>query len=252
MTIINCSERMKKRSSNSIKTPKGTPTTLYTIKKSLILVSMLMLCFSCTAVRYNASPITVKKLDYPEIGKTITAYVGDHLVRKGTLRNVAVLVVHSPINSFAYNISAMEYPQIGYDEKQDFFAPIGVIKNPLADPARALSLERSSFAKLCVVSIFGMKACYEGHYEKKSVPSIHSNSFQQTLIYSGRMGDKINISYREFSNDRARPAFNNDVEYDLSTSNIIGYKGAQLEIIKADNTSITYKLLNNFPDIQGF
>jgi hypothetical protein len=73
------------------------------------------------------------------------------------------------------------------------------------------------------------------------------NSFQQTLIYSGRVGNKINVSYREFSNNTARPAFNNDVEYDLSSSNTIGYKGALIEVIKADNSSITYKLIRNFP-----
>ncbi|MFM5853573.1 hypothetical protein ACET6I_20865, partial [Aeromonas veronii] len=39
---------------------------------------------------------------------------------------------------------------------------------------------------------------------------------------------------REFSGDLARPAFNSDVKYDLSKSNVVGYKGAMLEIIKAD------------------
>ena len=75
---------------------------------------------------------------------------------------------------------------------------------------------------------------------------VTEDSFQQTLIYSGRVGDKINVGYREFSNSMARPAFNNDVEYDLSESRIIGYKGARLEIIKATNESIKYRVLNNF------
>lgn len=57
----------------------------------------------------------------------------------------------------------------------------------------------------------------------------------------------LNISYREFSNSLARSAFNNDVEYDLSVSNIIDYNGASVEIIDADNSGITYKLLKNFP-----
>lgn len=36
-----------------------------------------------------------------------------------------------------------------------------------------------------------------------------TNSFQQTLIYNGKVGNKINIGYREFSGDLARPAFAN-------------------------------------------
>lgn len=63
-------------------------------------------------------------------------------------------------------------------------------------------------------------------------------SFQQTLIYSGKIGQKINVGYREFSGSVARPAFCNDVEYDLSESTTIGYKGARLEIIEATNDHV--------------
>ncbi|CAD9197495.1 hypothetical protein QAC21B_03669 [Acinetobacter bohemicus] len=76
------------------------------------------------------------------------------------------------------------------------------------------------------------------------------HSFQQTLIYSGKVGNKINISYREFSGSLARPAFNNDVEYDLNQSRQIGYKGALLEIADANNQSITYKVLKNFNKVE--
>ena len=69
---------------------------------------------------------------------------------------------------------------------------------------------------------------------------------QRTLIYSGKSGSKINVGYREFSGNMARPAFSNNVEYDLSESNQIGYKGALLEIIEATNRFITYKVLSNF------
>ena len=41
-------------------------------------------------------------------------------------------------------------------------------------------------------------------------------------------------------------AFSNDVEYDLSVSNIIRYKGAEMEILSADNMKISYKVLKNF------
>ena len=79
-----------------------------------------------------------------------------------------------------------------------------------------------------------------------TVSSAGDNSFQQTLIYSGRVGDKVNIGYREFSSNVARPAFNNDVEYDLSESDTIGYRGAELQILEATNRSITYRVIRNF------
>ena len=64
--------------------------------------------------------------------------------------------------------------------------------------------------------------------------------------FSGKVGNKINIGYREFSSSMARPAFNNDVEYDLNESKTIGYNGELLEVIDANNQSIKYKVLKNF------
>ena len=90
-----------------------------------------------------------------------------------------------------------------------------------------------------IVALF--RNARKADYEKKKYPVTNSDSFQQTLIYSGKVGDKINVGYREFSSNVARPAFNNEVEYDLSESKIIGYKGARIEVIEATNEYIKYK-----------
>jgi len=213
----------------------------------LLLIVSILIASGCTTVKYNGTDTFVKEVNYPETGKIITVFVGDHLIQKGTITEENVLVVHKTIDGVAYDIIAKKYPQIGFDEKSDFYSSVGVVKGILSDPVQALALEKKENAELCVVTVFGGSACYEGEYEKKKQLSERGNSFQQTLIYSGRVGNKINIGYREFSNNSARPAFNNDVEYDLSSSNIIGYKGASIEVIKADNSSITYKLIKNFP-----
>jgi hypothetical protein len=44
----------------------------------------------------------------------------------------------------------------------------------------------------------------------------------------------------------ARPAFSNDVEYDLNESNEIGYKGARIRVVAADGSKIKYIVLANF------
>jgi hypothetical protein len=169
------------------------------------------------------------------------------MVQKGSLNEESVLVVHKTIDGALYDIPAKKYPQVGSDNKQDFYSAVGVVKGAWSDPIQALALKKKEDAKLCVITVFGGSACYKGDYERKKQISERGNSFQQTLIYSGRVDNKINIGYREFSNNTARPAFNNDVEYDLSSSDTIGYKGALIKIIKADNSSITYKLIRNFP-----
>jgi hypothetical protein len=215
------------------------------MKKILILIALLMMT-GCTTVRLNGTNTFIKTVDYPEVGKMITVYVGDHMVQKGSIFEENVLRVRKSIDGTLYDIPAEIYPQIGFDEKQDFYSAVGVVRGGLSDPVRALALKKEDPAKLCVITVFGASACYEGDFERQKQVSESGNSFQQTLIYSGRVGNKINIGYREFSNDKARPAFNNDVEYDLSSSNIIGYKGALIEVLNADNSSITYKLIRNF------
>lgn len=72
------------------------------------------------------------------------------------------------------------------------------------------------------------------------------DSFMQELIYTGKVGDKIRFTYREYQNGMARQAFNINVEYDLSESNLISYKGATIEIISATNQRIEYKVLKHF------
>ena len=43
-----------------------------------------------------------------------------------------------------------------------------------------------------------------------------------------------------------RPAFTQEVQYDLSESKIIGFKNLRLEVVRATNTEITYRLIQNF------
>jgi hypothetical protein len=69
------------------------------------------------------------------------------------------------------------------------------------------------------------------------------DSFKRELIYSGVSQNTISISYREFVDDIARPAFSQELKYDLSQGTTIGYKGARFEVIKANNTELVYRVV---------
>ncbi len=51
--------------------------------------------------------------------------------------------------------------------------------------------------------------------------------------------------YREYSGDFARPAFYQDLVFDLSDSKIVGFRSARIEIIEATNTEVTYRVLEH-------
>jgi hypothetical protein len=68
------------------------------------------------------------------------------------------------------------------------------------------------------------------------------DSFQRELVYSGVAKGVLTIQYREFNGNMARPAFSQELHFDLSEGNEIGYKGARFKIIKATNVGITYQV----------
>lgn len=69
--------------------------------------------------------------------------------------------------------------------------------------------------------------------------------YKQEFIYNGNVSNNIKFIYREYIDDTARPAFTQELQYDLNESNIVGFKEMRIEIIKATNTGIEYKVLNH-------
>ncbi|MFO1263634.1 MAG: hypothetical protein U1E84_09915 [Rhodoferax sp.] len=73
----------------------------------------------------------------------------------------------------------------------------------------------------------------------------NKESFKRELVYGGVFQNVLTLSYREFKDDIARPAFTQELKYDLSQEKVIGYKGARFEVINATNTGLTYKVLKH-------
>lgn len=213
--------------------------------------------FGCKLVRIATVQLQTsgKGISIPGLGEVNTVGVGEEMVRQGKFVETEAILLSQPITVGAigsYTFLPGHYTLIGRDQNSEFYLPQAgpdggqVIMGALADPFEAIQL-MSDMSEICGVSIFGSKSCENPVGVQRSLrPSLEANAFQQTLIYSGRVGTKINIGYREFSNDIARPSFNNDVEYDLTESNVIGYKGAEIEVMDATNRSITYRLIRNF------
>ncbi|WP_051229623.1 hypothetical protein [Psychroserpens burtonensis] len=70
--------------------------------------------------------------------------------------------------------------------------------------------------------------------------------FKKELIYNGKEGDVVKFTYREFINNMIRPAFNQDLSYDLNEGKIIGFKGSRIEVINTSNIGIEYKVQKYF------
>ena len=221
------------------------------MKKYSFLIYLVLLS-GCATPDFNYRPTTTH-ISQPPLNVVITSYVGDVLLRQGKHTEHDAIYLANKIDiGWAYDLLPGYYLKKGEDQNTETFYPGGgdesgaIKKAALADPWSAVITYKQN-NKLCVVTVFNATSCEKTtNYERRKKPVLTNNSFQQTLIYSGKVGDKINISYREFSNSLARPAFNNDVEYDLSSSSTIGYKGARIKVIKATNEYLQYQVLSNF------
>lgn len=54
---------------------------------------------------------------------------------------------------------------------------------------------------------------------------------RQELIYNGISKNTIRITYREYIKDMARPAFFQDLTYDLDQSSIIQFRSIKIQVI---------------------
>ena len=84
-------------------------------------------------------------------------------------------------------------------------------------------------------------------YEKSELVIPRNDSFKYELLYQGISKGSLKLSYREYINDFARPAFFQDVTYDLdSTPTTITFRTVRLEVLSANNNQISYRVLSGF------
>jgi hypothetical protein len=197
------------------------------ISTALMVLAALSGCASKTSTTYESWV-------FPSIDRVAVRSIGDPLIEQGYSQvgpeiefseNVTVGKKIIPKGRYPYNT---ENGTGIWFYKGDYFFYLNKADNRICIDG-----------KDCVKLEFTMG--------KAPIPgTAQADSLQQTLLYNGKIGNRITLAYRELQNNLARPAFNNSVEYDLSESTIIGYKGARIEIIKATNTEITYRIITGF------
>jgi hypothetical protein len=70
-------------------------------------------------------------------------------------------------------------------------------------------------------------------------------SFKIEIIYSGLDENNLKATYREYKDDIARPAFYQDLVYNLGKSDIIRYKQFKIKVLEATNEGLEYVVLED-------
>jgi len=77
----------------------------------------------------------------------------------------------------------------------------------------------------------------------EEVNTVGFDELKRELIYTGVSKNVISITYREFKRDMARPAFTQDLKFDLGEGDLIGFKGSRFKVISANNIEIKYQVV---------
>jgi hypothetical protein len=74
-------------------------------------------------------------------------------------------------------------------------------------------------------------------------------SVRWQLLYGGRSGNELLLDYREFVNlgstSEARPAFFQQIKYDVGASKLINFRETQIEVVASSNNEISFRVLRD-------
>ncbi len=207
-----------------------------------LIIGLLLFFYGCT-VR------TVNIKNY-QLNETRSANVGEAMIKVG--HNLKEEMYFAPLVDISERLG-----------KEEFYVPIEPPYEGIYDQK-----DGSYFIILDRHELFSVKVTAKGNVvskqkyfdfdEKLFEPQPRYfgivNSKLYELAYSGRLGDHIIITYKEFyvemddvkrEIDQIRPGFSEQITYDLSESDEIVYRDFRIKVVEATNEQITFELLSD-------
>lgn len=213
------------------------------IVKSVSKLLFVMMCgIAVTGCKSRPLPHLTYQTTLPQMGTGLAIGIGEKMLLKSDAVETRALVLAQDQTLGEFIVRKGTYPQIA-DKVQ--YQTFGDVVMATAAGAVAKQNKLHLFSKDGAMCL-GRAPCAKFDCVMGVTTNYPAASFQHTLIYSGGIGDKITVGYREFQRNVARPAFNNDVTYDLAESMILEYKGARLGVLHVSNAEIKYKVLEGF------
>jgi hypothetical protein len=219
---------------------------------------VVVMLSGCTTTKHYISPqLTI--IDQPNIGEVHSAELGETLVQKGKVYSYDGFKLENTVSAGGGIFKTLTLKQGTllkgnmFDDDRLYYTTdkLEIYDSMIGTKLvyGGLSINKvnkdiifySSFAKDFVPVPLPILS-------KATIYDIEKPNFRQELIYNGRSGDTIRILYREYIGDFLRAPFSQDVQYDLREGNVVGFKGARLEIVEATNIKIKYRVLSSFPD----
>jgi hypothetical protein len=84
-------------------------------------------------------------------------------------------------------------------------------------------------------------------YDRAEVAVSDGPSFRRSISYVGRTSTNLRFGYREFVNDMARPAFAEELTFEVPTTfpDIIVFRDLQIEVLGVSNAGLRYRIVKD-------
>lgn len=225
--------------------------------KALVMIFVLVsLATGCSSNYHSVEPQIIPTNSPPE-NKVSVVNIGESILHQAAYHRFKAIQLHKELSRRfgCYNATAGWYINVSADNDFDYYKPA---------PSSGEGAKVYVGGGLCVGWVDAIKReidsgdlCLRNHsmvdlcdddddFTLTTLDLLRKNSVQKSLIYNGMVGNKVNFAYREYGVNSNASYFSNNVEYDLNESKIIGYKGAQIEILKATNRYLQFKVLKHF------
>lgn len=224
-----------------------------------VLLVILITCVGCSSMRSVESytpqvHFKNEKIQNYKLGEVQTAYVGENIIERGD-----VTYVETVANRYVSDLNldnCIKYGSIHpvlYKDSNDGSLyvqhcaqniGIKISKEGVLMDEYFYYYNIGGWQNNLMGSLGAKKGTKLFHPENNNVKT-DEKSFRFLIIYTG-LGDKhIRTTYKEFSNDMARPAFSQDFVYDLTESDIIRLKKIKIKVLEANNEMLTYVVLED-------
>jgi len=224
--------------------------------KKLILFVICVLAGGCASLVSAMLPHT-NIIDLPVLNEVRTAEIGDTIVSRIVVNEYDAIILKEKITSgdgvIRGWVTIMPGKLIAKTQDETY-------KYYYSDSITFYGMKSQGGIRISkndpdVMDVFSDQSLFKYRKLKKKPEieyikerDVKGPSFEQTLIYNGRVENNVKFLYREFREKMMRFPFSQEVQYDLNEGNIIGFKSARIEIIEATNTELKYKVLKHFPD----
>ena len=215
--------------------------------KKLILLFLLIIFYSCGVQTTLVKPEIIS-VNLPELNSVNNSEIGITLVTKESgFKYNAIRITKGKEAKKGYVMKEIKEGEIFYNDK---FTKKYDLYRTVEDSTFGIAIPKNGENQYVFVdngmgiNIYKISDFLE--YEKTFKPIETKEYFKQEFIYNGRVGSALKFIYREFINDFARPAFTQELQYDISESNTIGFRGLRIEVLSATNTNIKYKVISLF------